>query len=510
MRVAAIHFGKTSDWDVNENQLIKLNIQAANEHGARLIVNSEMSILPLWSETAPIQVNSKADDVAKSREFAKWFANDRCPQFIRRMVEEVADPCRCYVVVSVITEDPQYHRLFTSALILGPGSERAHDGVYHTYHTGVLYGDIYAVKGASHLRPADLEIGKVGVMICADYSVPLIARSLVINGSELIAIPAALSSSTLDTLKVRAMENNVPLVMANCFEHDESVCYAESAIVSAGEEHATSKSESEILVCEIDSADPAVIGRREKYLGRRRPDLYEGVLVDLTSGVLRFNCPKPDKPEVSIVTISGKPDFNAALERIGDAGIVVLPEFPLEKLTIQEHLDHLKRREVYVACGFIEESHVVICLFDPQGKELMRYRKVHLSDRDVSNGIQSGDRLEFYLDLPMGRVAVLSGEDLLYPEAVESLRNCAVDLILAPANLDFDGDLLFKDIARSRHLSLAVADYESRGGVYKRRPNDQIAGDGDILKFNTQEGKIEPAKGLPAVPLVGAEILVQK
>jgi predicted amidohydrolase len=521
MRVAAIHFGKTPDIDVNENNLIALNVQAATEHGAKLIVNPEQSILPLSSDSAPIAVNSKADDVAKSRVFAKWFATERAPRFVDRIVNEIAQPHGCYVVVSVITSDPRYHILFNSALVLGPRTDEIADGIYHTYHKNLLRGDIYAVQGASPLQPANLEIGKIGVMICGDYSVPLIARSLVINGSELIAVPAALSSSTLETLKARALENCVPLVLANCFDA-EGEWSAESAIVSGDEEHFTSERESKILTCDIDCADQEVGRRRDGMLSRRRPSLYEGALVDLTSEVLRSQSPKPYKQKnIRVVTISGQAAFQddhfaeALDQQVSNASepvIVVLPEFPLERAAVQPYLDDLKQRRVYAACGFVESGRIVICLFDHRGKELLRYQKTHLSDHDERNGIQAGERLEFYVDLPMGRIAVLSGEDLLYPEAIEALRNRAVDLILAPANLNFDADVLFKDIAQSRHISVVVADYQSTGCIYTRAPHPQESRGGTInsLSFNTQEGKIEPAKGLPSVPLVGAEVIVRK
>ena len=528
MRVAALHFGKTSNLDVNEDELIKLNIQAADEYGAKLIVNPEQSILPLWTQSGPIANNSKADDVARSREFATWFATERCPLFVKRVVDEVADPYKCYVVVSVITSDPEHYLLFSTALVLGPRTDKFKNGVYHTYNKTDLYGDIYAVKGTSPLQPANLDIGKIGVLVCADYSLPLISRSLVINGSDLIVVPAALSSSTIDTLRARMVENCTPFALSNCFEqesaYEEPYC-PQSAIVSATEEQATNRCENTILTAEIDISNNEITTRRKKILSRRHPNLYAGALTDLTSWVLRFGSPKRTEPEITVITISAEATFknedfteevDGILAQVSGPVIVVLPEFPLERPDIQKYLDYLKQREVYAVCGFLERPHIVVALFGPDGTEMMRYKKVHLSDGDVENRIEPGNRLEFYLDLPMGRVAILSGQDLSHPEVIEILRNCAVDLILASANLDFDSDVLGRDIAHSRHLSIAIADYGSFGGVYKRvsrkHPEQQIAAGNAInfLTFNTRHGRIRAAKGLPAVPQRGGEILVRK
>jgi hypothetical protein len=99
----------------------------------------------------------------------------------------------------------------------------------------------------------------------------------------------------------------------------------------------------------------------------------------------------------------------------------------------------------------------------------------------------------------------------LYPEALEAYRNAAVDLILVSSRLNFDGKIVFEEVAQSRHMTLAVADSYYKGGIYKRasRPwtvnNDFI----NILKFDTQEGKIEPARGGIQIQFQGLQAIVK-
>lgn len=530
MRVAAIHFGKSSDLDENERNLLDLNIEAATK-GADLIVNPEMSILPLISPSAPIKHNSEAKIIAESRTYAKWFAQERGPRLVKHFIEEVAVAYKKYVVISVITSDPQFNILYSSALVIGPKSATAPDGIYHIYHKREPHGDVFAMKGASELQPVRLDIGNIGVMICSDYSVPLISRSLTLNGSDLIVIPTAITSPTADTLKARALENGIPFVAANCYEYDW-VCskpwMPESAIVGAdGQVTSTcDQCEDRILIDDFDFSSDAVQLRKVDKLKPRRPQLYEGALVDLTSPHLRSSCSLPESSVVWAITVSGvalaQDGISAqAQELIASVQkrnrkkklpvIVVLPELSLERKAVQAYLDYFQRQNAYVACGFIENSHRIVALFDPSGRELLSYRRVHLSDDDERNGFQSGDRLEFYLDLPIGRIGILAGEDLYYPEALEVHRNVAVDFLLVPSRLNLDADCLFKDVAQSRHISLAVADHRYKGGIYKRAPNYRAA-TGEIvnaLRFDTQEGKIEPARGLPSISLQGFQAIVR-
>ncbi|MFL5805123.1 MAG: hypothetical protein ACJ8CR_25690, partial [Roseiflexaceae bacterium] len=140
------------------------------------------------------------------------------------------------------------------------------------------------------------------------------------------------------------------------------------------------------------------------------------------------------------------------------------------------------------------------------GKEIIKRQRVHLPVEQNGND-RSSERIEHYIDLPIGRVGVLAGEDLLYPEALEVYRNACVDLVLAPARLNFDGAILFEDIAKYRHINIAVADHQHRGGIYTRFPGALVFNEGFIncLKFNTQLGQSGPAN----IPLAGLEVVVR-
>src|SRR5262249_12274210 len=135
MKIAIIHFGKGSDLDENEERLIGLNIKAAKD-GADLIVNPELSIIPLSSPSSPLRRNSQAEDIAQSRAFAWWFATDRGPRFVERLRAEVIAPYRTHAVVGAIRAIPGYTILYNSALVIGPND------LEYVYDKRALTGDV--------------------------------------------------------------------------------------------------------------------------------------------------------------------------------------------------------------------------------------------------------------------------------------------------------------------------------------------------------------------------------
>jgi predicted amidohydrolase len=528
MIVAAIHFGKGSDLEENRRNLLSLNIKAAQD-GADLIVNPELSVLPLFPASSPIQVvDSKAESVAKSRAFARTLAEETTPALVELFLNRVVAPYGKHVVIGAITCEQGYNIFHNSAFILGPNGVHAPaNGICHVYHKRELHGDVFAAKGTSELWPAQLGVGNVGVLICSDCSVPLIARCLALNGSDIIVIPAAITGPTSSTLRVRSLENGIPFALANSYEHDEAHVEGwmpESAIVAADGRviESCNSCENTILMADLDLTSAEAERRKADSRRHRRPRLYQGALIDLTSRVLRDRCSLPPKAEICVITVSSGAvqeyavsnpvrELIASLSEEDVPVILVLPELLLERNEVEPHLSFAKARKLYVVCGFVEKEHRIISMFDRNGLELLSYKKVHLSPDDERNGICPGDRLEYYVDLPIGRIGVLAGQDLVYPEALELHRNAAVDLILVPSQLDFDGEILFEDIARYRHLNLAVADGQHKGGIYKRSPDPHTSNKNLInnLRFDTQQGRIEPSKGLPLIAPFGLDALLR-
>ena len=253
----------------------------------------------------------------------------------------------------------------------------------------------------------------------------------------------------------------------------------------------------------------------------RHPDSYAGALVDMTSPLLRpRTIHASTKSFVQLVTVSGAATDQYFADEYLDTiirtaakddipVIIVLPEFSLGKQDIQEHIRFGVERKVFIVCGFTENTFRVISLFDPFGQEILTYKKVHLSKEEFAV-IQPGEGLESYTDHLVGRIGILSGEDLLYPEAVEVHKNMGVDLLLVASRLGFDGAMVFSDVALSRKMHVAVADYRYKGGIYERYgasnvPHTVNRAFMNDYKLNIQDGRSRT----PTNQLSGLEVLVR-
>ncbi len=103
-------------------------------------------------------------------------------------------------------------RFYNSAVLTGP---EGFLGVYRKTH---LYSEenLYFTPGDTGFRVWDTKAGRIGIMICFDWFFPESARSLAVQGAEIIAHPANLVLPYCpDSMPVRCLENRVFSVTAN-------------------------------------------------------------------------------------------------------------------------------------------------------------------------------------------------------------------------------------------------------------------------------------------------------
>ena len=113
------------------------------------------------------------------------------------------------------------------AIVIGLG-EVQDDSLYNTAylidHTGVIgkhrkihLTDIESIFTAGEtIDVFEVKGVKIGLSICFDTWFPEMFRSLASKGADLVMVPANFGGSwTLDVLKVRALENSIPVVLSN-------------------------------------------------------------------------------------------------------------------------------------------------------------------------------------------------------------------------------------------------------------------------------------------------------
>jgi predicted amidohydrolase len=165
--------------------------------------------------------------------------------------------------------------LYNSALVIDADGSIA--GVVRKAH--LFAGETRVFTAGTVLAPVRTSRGVLGVAICYDIEFPETARSLALAGAELFVVLSAnmdpYTDYHLTYAKARAMENNLPLVVANWVgEGPRFTFLGRSCIVSpTGEILADAGTDPGIAQATVtlgrSQVDPDL-----DYLGQRRPELY--------------------------------------------------------------------------------------------------------------------------------------------------------------------------------------------------------------------------------------------
>jgi len=122
------------------------------------------------------------------REMAERLA-ERIPGPSTERLREIAASADTYLVAGLIERDADSGRLYNSAVLVGPG------GVAGTYRKLHLAAEDrpWATPGNLCLPTFDIPAGRVGMLIGYDALFPEAARSLALDGADIIACPSLLS-----------------------------------------------------------------------------------------------------------------------------------------------------------------------------------------------------------------------------------------------------------------------------------------------------------------------------
>jgi predicted amidohydrolase len=210
----------------------------------------------------------------------------RVPGPTINMIAQRANEYGVYVAFGMVTKERVESVLYNSAILIGPEGDLV--DVYNKVH---LRGEErMAFREGFKLPIIETEIGTLGLMIGYDLSFPEAARSLVLDGAEIICVLANWEASQVDEwktfLRARAYENAVYMVGANRAGEDVTLIFGgESMIVGPrGEIHASMAGETDeesgapkdgYIVARIDLDE--VRKNREEYqmIQNRQPTVYK-------------------------------------------------------------------------------------------------------------------------------------------------------------------------------------------------------------------------------------------
>lgn len=191
-------------------------------------------------------------------------------------LREAAARARTVVVLGLAErDDDSSPALHNSALVIEADGSIA--GLVRKVH--LFGGETRVFAPGSALAPVPTSIGSLGVMVCFDIEFPEVGRSLALSGADLLVVISAnmhpYSDYHVTYAKARAMENNLPLAVANWVgEGPRFTFIGRSCIVSASGEIVSDAGNTvgqatATLAIGRDTADADL-----DYLALRRPDAY--------------------------------------------------------------------------------------------------------------------------------------------------------------------------------------------------------------------------------------------
>ncbi len=157
----------------------------------------------------------------------------RVPGAATNILGQHATEFGVYVLVGMAVKEKVETVLYNSAVLIGPDGAVAGD--YRKVHLQAEERLVF--RPGYRIAPIETEVGAVGLMCGWDLTFPEIARNLVLDGAEVLLLPAAWPAKDADMwrtlLVARAYENDVFIAAANRIGDEPSYTFAGRSAILA-------------------------------------------------------------------------------------------------------------------------------------------------------------------------------------------------------------------------------------------------------------------------------------
>ncbi|MDP9238594.1 MAG: carbon-nitrogen hydrolase family protein [Chloroflexota bacterium] len=307
----------------------------------------------------------------------------------------------------------------------------------------------------------ELDFGRVGMLVCADGRLPEIARSLALNGAQIILdltawVSGARHAADLTTsqrrylMQTRAAENGVWVACADkCGIEAESSVYAgRSCVINRRGEYVASlgPDEDAVLVYDvpIEDAGTQVERRPELYQTLAQPTQSLPVLRTLDEAFI----PSDGEHRIAAVQMTMPPtgaEFLAVARRhverlaLQDAELVLFPATPGRLRSAYPHDPVLSgmtalASETGICTAFTAsepdaDGWRTMYLVGPRGV-IAKHRQTHKGRGPRFATMPIGDEVCPVVHTPVGRVGLLAGAEGFVPEVARSLMLRGAEILL--------------------------------------------------------------------------------
>ncbi len=205
----------------------------------------------------------------------------RVPGAVTNILGQHATEFGVYVLIGMAVKEKVETVLYNSAVLIGPDGAVAGD--YRKVHLQAEERLVF--RPGYRIAPIETEVGVIGLMCGWDLTFPEIARNLVLDGAEVLLLPAAWPAKDADMwrtlLVARAYENDVFIAAANRIGEEPSYTFAgQSAILAPNGEVLAALEEPEegYVVVRLDLDE--IRRRREEtqIMLARQPGSYRSIV----------------------------------------------------------------------------------------------------------------------------------------------------------------------------------------------------------------------------------------
>lgn len=167
-------------------------------------------------------------------------------------------------------------RLFNGAALISPQGQ-----IIGTYHKSLLWhADARWFEPGQEVRALDTELGRIGILICADARIPELVATLAADGARLIALPTCWINTAKQPgeyynpqsdflIRARSLEFGVPFVCANKFGLETgNVRYNGQSLITAADGSVTAQADrqsQQILSADLKPGEPARIHTPDRW-----------------------------------------------------------------------------------------------------------------------------------------------------------------------------------------------------------------------------------------------------
>ncbi|MFK4784941.1 nitrilase-related carbon-nitrogen hydrolase [Fusobacterium sp. MFO224] len=454
-KVASIQFNpQLNELDKNVEELLKVT-ETAFKNGAKLVVAPEMATTGYYY---------------KNRNTIKPFV-DSLPGKTTDKFSKLTKKYNAYVIFGMPEVDKTTDLYYNSAALVGPDG---YIGKYRKTHQWESE-EHWAAWGDLGVPVYDTNLGKIAINICMDSAYFESARLAGVQGANILAFPTNSSAQAISALPARAQQNGFYVVSANRSNTENGFHMIGGSAIWTPE--GKKLNEAPILMTKEEdinestliygTIDPRQYNNKNRIaLEKRRPELYK----DLMLYISPWDYTKNTSPKKIIAASlqyepkAGNKEYNKnkisqlikeSKKNNNNLNLVVLPELSLIGPTNNLKLDEIKKlsektdgdcfsyfsnlakeNNISIIYGMIEIKEEKLynsaIFIDENGQNIGIYRKTHLNQSDKKWATQ-GSQLSVFKSETLGKVGILIGEDVMYPEASGVLAINRADIIAIPS-----------------------------------------------------------------------------